>query len=411
MTLLDYEGRHEQILEKVKENDEVTEGNKGLLEEYHRHLMLQDYSDAHLQKLLSHLKKILEHVDFDLKGAEREQIEEIVAWVNSRDIADATKRQYKIVLKVVYKWLNDGVYPDKVDWINTTEKKNNGKLPKKMLTEDDVSKLINHASNPRDRCLISLLWETGARIGEIIDLTIGDFEDREHGLKIVINGKTGPRRLPLVSSIPDVREWLNSHPKRDEDSAPLWVNIGTKNNGKKAEYRTLLKALNTTAEKAEINKPVNPHHFRHSRATFLAPRFTEAMMCEWFGWVQGSDQPSKYVHLSGRDIDDAYDKIHGIKEEEEDDNAELSPIDCPRCEEKNSPEAKFCQRCGQALSVEAAQEIEEDKEDVSKDFTQLAKEKPEVLDDMQDFMDMVKLMNENEEIMEEFKKVLKDRVD
>ncbi|KXA90543.1 hypothetical protein AKJ40_01415 [candidate division MSBL1 archaeon SCGC-AAA259M10] len=50
--------------------------------------------------------------------------------------------------------------------------------------------------------------------------------------------------------------------------------------------------LNRVAEKADIDKPVNPHHFRHSRATFLANRLTESQMCEWFGWVQGSDRPS-----------------------------------------------------------------------------------------------------------------------
>ncbi len=400
MPLLDYEGRHKQILEKVKENDEVTKGNKELFEKYHRYLLLQDYSDAHLQKLLSHLKVVVEHIDFDLKGADREQIEEIIAWVNSRDIADATKRQYKIVVKVVYKWLNDGEYPDKVDWITTTEKQKNGKLPKKMLTEDDVKELIQHAGNPRDRALISLLWETGARIGELIDLTIDDFEDREHGLKIVINGKTGPRRLPLVSSVPHVRGWLNSHPRKDEGDAPLWVNLGTRNNGKKAKYRALLKALNTIAEKADIEKPVNPHHWRHSRATFMSNSFTESQMCEWFGWVQGSDQPSRYVHLSGRDIDNAYDKMHGIKEEEEEEKVELSPIKCPRCEEQNSPEAKFCQRCGQALSVEAAQEMEEKEKIANKEFFKEAKKDQELLDKVEDAVELIEKLRENEELME-----------
>jgi len=34
-------------------------------------------------------------------------------------------------------------------------------------------------------------------------------------------------------------------------------------------------------------------------------------MCEYFGWIQGSDMPSTYVHLSGRDIDNAILRIHG----------------------------------------------------------------------------------------------------
>lgn len=91
------------------------------------------------------------------------------------------------------------------------------------------------------------------------------------------------------------------------------MNVGTRNSGAKMEYRAAVKALKTTAARAEIDKPVNPHHFRHSRATYLANRFTEAQMCEWLGWVQGSDRPSDYVHLSGRDIDSSYARIHGIE--------------------------------------------------------------------------------------------------
>jgi hypothetical protein len=45
---------------------------------------------------------------------------------------------------------------------------------------------------------------------------------------------------------------------------------------------------------------------KDSRATYLANYLTEAQMCAWFGWVPGSRVPGRYVHLSGRDIDQAY---------------------------------------------------------------------------------------------------------
>ncbi len=83
------------------------------------------------------------------------------------------------------------------------------------------------------------------------------------------------------------------------------------------QYRTITKQLNKTAGRTGIDKPMNPHHFRHSRATYLASRFTESQLCEWFGWVQGSDRPQDYVHMSGRDIDGDYARLHGIEDEEE----------------------------------------------------------------------------------------------
>ena len=45
---------------------------------------------------------------------------------------------------------------------------------------------------------------------------------------------------------------------------------------------------------------------------------TEAQLCGWFGWEQGSDIPAGYVHLSGRDIDNAYYTMHGLYDPEED---------------------------------------------------------------------------------------------
>jgi integrase/recombinase XerD len=48
----------------------------------------------------------------------------------------------------------------------------------------------------------------------------------------------------------------------------------------------------------------------------MANYLTEAKMNAYFGWIQGSDMPSIYVHLSGRDIDDAVLKANGIIEKD-----------------------------------------------------------------------------------------------
>ena len=82
-------------------------------------------------------------------------------------------------------------------------------------------------------------------------------------------------------------------------------------------------------QEAGVDKPSNPHHYRHSRASYLANHMTEAQLCKYFGWVQGSDIPAKYVHLSGRDIDDAVDAMHGLVDPEEDED-EPDVVKCGR---------------------------------------------------------------------------------
>ncbi|MEM2897572.1 MAG: zinc ribbon domain-containing protein, partial [Candidatus Bathyarchaeia archaeon] len=84
---------------------------------------------------------------------------------------------------------------------------------------------------------------------------------------------------------------------------------------------------------------------------------TEAQMCEYFGWKQGSKMPRVYVHLSGRDIDDRLLELHGLKPKEEN-RLNLKVQICPRCKTKNSPSNRFCSRCGSALNLKAALEVD-----------------------------------------------------
>jgi len=353
MPVADYSKRNKKLMERIEGSEEISERNKEILEDFERDLKVGDEcGDSRIYKLLQHLKIVGEHVDFDFDNSTEEDLKKTVAWIKDRDLARSTKRDYKVVLKRFYKWLNDGEYPESVDFIKTTAKNKDKKLPKNLLKEEDIKKLLESANHNRDQALISLLWETGARIGELIDLKIGDLEDHKHGFEVVISGKTGPRQLLLISSVPYLKSWLNSHPHKEDQDAWLWVNIGNTNFGKKMEYRTILKMLNQTKKRAGINKDVNPHQFRHSRATYLASKFTESQLCDWMGWVQGSDQAQTYVHMSGRDTQSTYAKIHGIEEEEEEEKSILAPEKCPRCDDSVPPDAAFCQSCGQQLTRE-----------------------------------------------------------
>ncbi|MFP4005473.1 MAG: tyrosine-type recombinase/integrase, partial [Candidatus Hadarchaeia archaeon] len=292
MPTVDFASKVEREVRKIEEDQDLCEENRRLLLEFKRDLKLDGLSDAWIHKLLTHVRTMGERLGSGFEEATRDDLKDVVEWVQCRDISPATKRDYKEALKRFYKWLNGGEHPEKTRWINTTRKRRNHKLPEKLLTEDDVQALMEAAENPRDRAFVSLLWETGARIGELIDLEVGSFEDHEHGLKISIEGKTGMRRLPLISSVPHLNNWLTNHPKGDDPEAPVWCRLKGSKAGEKVGYRNLRKVLDRLADAAGVDKPSNPHHFRHSRATYLASRFTESQLCEWFGWVQGSDRPA-----------------------------------------------------------------------------------------------------------------------
>jgi len=228
-------------------------------------------------------------------------------------IKEWTKHDYRVVIKRFYKWLNkDEDYPDTVRWIKTTMKNGNKKLPEDMLTEDEIQILIDSATNPRDKAFISVLYESGCRIAEILNMKIKHISFDEYSPTIVVSGKTGSRRIRLIDKNNYLKIWLDNHFFKDDPDAYVWVSIATNRKNNPLEYHSAVKLLRNLAKKSKIKKAVNPHNFRHSRATYLASRLTEAQMKQMFGWTQSSNMASIYVHLSGRDIDKSILQIGGL---------------------------------------------------------------------------------------------------
>jgi integrase len=370
MPIVDFEKQLENTVENVEESDDILDRNKELILDYKRDQVLDGLSEATLLRNTQRLKIVAQEAEKPFDEMDKAEVKDLVAWVHDQDYTDETVDTYKTVLKTFWGWLKDAgrdETPPEVKWIQLTNGNGNGDtLPKDLLTKEEVEDQVDAAKNPRDKALIYILYETGARIGELIDLTVGDIEDRKHGKKITITGKTGARRIPLVESVPHINNWLNKHPNPEKD-APLWCKIQQGNPDDQLGYRYIReKILAKNMERAGIDKPSNPHHYRHSRASHLATEMTEAQLCEWFGWVQGSDVPARYVHLSGRDIDNAYDQMHGLYEPDEDEE-QPDVVECPRCDELNEPGAAYCMRCGFALDQETAAELEDQVEDDMKD--------------------------------------------
>jgi len=349
------------------------ERNAQLILKFSHHLSARSLSAGRIARYVQELRKLGELLGKPFDEATRADIEDLVAKLERLPLSARTKRDHKAALKLFYRWLRGAdEYPEEVRWIKTTLKLKDFLLPEDLLTEEDVKKLVEAASNPRDKAFIMTLYESGARIGELGSLRIRDVRFEEGYAALMLRGKTGARRVIVVASVPYLANWLQNHPLRRDPDSPLWVS----RDGKLVGYAGLAKLLRMTAKRAGLQKKVNPHKLRHSRATFLAGKLTEAQMNQLFGWRQGSVMPSIYVHLSGRDVDEAILGLYGLRKPEEE-KPKLAPRACPRCQTSNPFDASFCSRCGLALDVKVAMRLEEE---ARKEDEELAKvlEDPEV---------------------------------
>jgi integrase/recombinase XerD len=331
--------------------------NRELISGFLDYCEAEGLSKGRIAKYAVSLRQIAGWLGKDFDKATKQDIEDLVRRVESSDYSAATKVDYRVIVKRFYKWLkgNDEEYPEEVRWIKTTLREKDRVLPQDLLTEDEIKRLVDAADNPRDRAFIMTLYESGGRVGEVGSMRIRDVAFRKDYASVTLRGKTGTRRVPIVAAVPYLTLWIDHHPRKSDPDAPLWPKFS---DGRPMTYPALAKVLKVAAERAGLKKRVTPHKLRHSRATFLASRLTEAQLCALFGWKQGSDMPSTYVHLSGRDLDDAILGVYGLRRKEKEGRAELTPKNCPRCGQPNPATSRFCRYCNMALDMQAVMEVE-----------------------------------------------------
>ncbi|MDI6888794.1 MAG: site-specific integrase [Methanocellales archaeon] len=355
--IYDWDRRLDKYVEKVRTTKAISEKNKKAILDFQDYCFAKGLEKPRILKYLRHLFKLAEWLGKDFEDADEKDLKNLVMQIEKMNFADWTKHDYRVAIKYFYRWLRgmEDEYPKEVKWIKTGMRNHNNKLPEEILTEEEIKRLIEASEHPRDRALVFVLYEAGCRVGELCSLRIKNVSFDDHGAQIIVNGKTGMRRIRIIAATPHLADWMGIHPFRDDPEAPLWLGLGTTNKNMPLNYASVRKLLQVLGKRAGIKKSVNPHALRHSRATFLANHLTEAQMNQFFGWVQGSNMASTYVHLSGRDTDKAIAKIYGMEEEHsKKEESALTPKKCSRCMTLNAGTAKFCNRCGAVLDLKTA---------------------------------------------------------
>jgi len=136
-------------------------------------------------------------------------------------------------------------------------------------------------------------------------------------------------------------------------------------------YASVKKILEKLKERTGFTKPINPHHWRHSRATELAEHLSDSVRCNYFGWVQGSQMARIYTHLA--DTDRIILEMNGLVKKEKDKNGQFKEVICPRCNTKNPFGAKFCSQCSLGLDLKSIEDFEKSSRQTIKTIEDTAK--------------------------------------
>lgn len=134
------------------------------------------------------------------------------------------------------------------------------KQVKETISDEEIEKLRDNCDCPRDLAMIDLLYSTGIRVGELVNLNISDvnFEARE----CVVLGKGGKERKVYFDAKAKLhlQNYLNS---RNDDNPALFVTMDVphdrlKISGVEIRIRNLGR---------KVNLKIHPHKFRRTMAT------------------------------------------------------------------------------------------------------------------------------------------------
>jgi len=144
----------------------------------------------------------------------------------------------------------------------------------KALTIEQVASLLDATPNDnaaslvdiRDRAVLEMLYSTGARISELLDLDVDDVDQGER--MVLVRGKGAKERLvPLGGPASKALEQyvVRARPEMNKKGSPaLFLNMRGGRMGRQSGFKTVTQA----AERAGL-PPVSPHALRHSFATHL----------------------------------------------------------------------------------------------------------------------------------------------
>ena len=385
MTYLDEaEKRLPKLIHSIEVDKKIPDSNRKLATGYIEFMHARGLNTRTVNKNLYCLAIYLRALgNKNALKADKITIERAMAQIEGTKYSEHTKHHVRVAVKQVYKHFlgEDFYYPRQIAWIKVGDGRKGKKLlPADILSEDEIMKMLKATTNPRDKAIIALLFDTGMRVGELGGMRIKDVDLSKEPAHVVVNGKTGMRQIPIMFSVPYLAHYMNDMKSR-KPSDLMWETVGSwSNTGKIVDYNGIRQMLKRVGDTAKISKRIYPHLFRHSRASYYANKLTEQQLKAFFGWSGDSRMASTYVHLSGRDIDNAVLQANGMKVPEQE-KPKLTVKLCQRCQFSNMFEATYCVRCGATMDISAAMNAHE-AESKMKQYMSDALKDPKLIEDV-----------------------------
>lgn len=320
----------------------------------------QDTSYIRRNRLFVTLKLITHATSKNLKDCDRDDINEIVAFMHSRYKSAKSKSDF--IKDIRYIWrvilpekdekgrIDETIIPYSVRNLKAKMDFSKDQM-RDILTNEELKKVIIYfQSNPSIQAYLMFLYDSLVRPQELSYRKIKDliiFEDYAE-LKISNHSKEKPRVTFGFEVLSYITNWFNQHPFKNDVNAFLFLN----KNNKQLLSSTVNKSLRKALKELNINKNITCYAFNHAGITNQIITQGPTVTQKKRGWT-GLKQLKTYDHNT------YVEAIQAERRQREKDNTLVNQVTCGACNANNLKENDYCNNCKRSLNSEKAKKDNE----------------------------------------------------
>jgi len=266
--------------------------------------------------------------DTKVEAISSEMIRKYRLWLNryknnaDDDLATITQSYHLIALRGFLTYLGrrdiETLSPDKIILPKVSRKQVT------FLHYDEVERMINAVdigseAGLRDRAIIELLFSSGLRVSELINLNRDHVNTKRR--EFMVRGKGQKDRPVFISEA--AAGWVNRYLDAREDSLPpLFIsyskNVEQTNSGdyRRLTARSVQRLVAAYTRLAGITKHVSPHTMRHSFATDLLMNGADIRSVQSMLGHSSISTTQVYTHVTDQHLREVYEKFHSESGEE-----------------------------------------------------------------------------------------------
>ena len=211
----------------------------------------------------------------------------ILYLVNEKKISVSQQNMRINAIKFYYEQVKGG---QRQYYGGITRAKEYKSLPE-VLSRNEVSHILSCLSNPKHRCMISLIYSAGLRRSELLNLTPKDIISERMLVRIMGKGRKCRYSLLSEKLLKDLREYFKEYRPQK------WLFEGEKP-GEQYSASALVKVLKEAASRAGIKHRVHVHMLRHSFATHLLEQGTDLRTIQELLGHNDIKTTSIYLHVT-----------------------------------------------------------------------------------------------------------------